>query len=399
MEPLSSPVARSIDMSVDETEAPADTSYIHGPPADEAGGVLTIDLTAIEANWKRLRSNAMPAECGAVVKGDGYGCGLEPVVAQLYHGGCTTFFVADLSEAKRARAIAPEGTIYVLNGLAPGTGSAFAEHYLQPIIGSTSELAEWDTFCQSTGWHGGFALHVDTGMNRLGVTVEEAAAIAPRLSSENHGMTLLMSHFVSAETPDNARNHEQMVAFREVRRMFRGIPASLANSSGIYLGRSALCDLVRPGVALFGLNPTPGKPNPMQRVVELKARILITRRIDVGQTVGYNATWTARRESRIAILGIGYADGYFRAASGDDNKPGGHVLIAGVKCPIVGRISMDVTAIDITDLPPNAAKRGDLVTLIGDGLELEEVAEQSGTIGYEILTSLGHRYARVYKSG
>jgi len=390
-------VARPIAMSVDDTEAPADTSYTHGPPESEAGGVLTIDLSAIEANWKRLRSNATPAECGAVVKGDGYGCGLEPVVAQLYHAGCTTFFVADLSEGKRARAIAPEAIIYILNGVPPGTGPVFAEHYLQPVIGSTSELAEWDTFCTSSGWHGGFALHVDTGMNRLGVTIEEAAAIAPRLSSENHGMTLLMSHLIAAETPDNARNHDQMVAFREVRRMFRGIPASLANSSGIYLGRSALCDLVRPGVALFGLNPTPGKPNPMYRVVELKARITLIRRVDIAQTVGYSATWTARRISRIAIIGVGYADGYLRSGSGDDNKPGGNVLIAGIKCPIVGRISMDLTAIDITDLPPNAAKRGDYVTLIGEGLELEEVAEQAGTIGYEILTSLGHRYARIYK--
>lgn len=392
-------------MSVDETEAPqdvsqdasGDTSYTHGPSEAEAGGVLTIDLSAIEANWKRLRSIAMPAECGAVVKGDGYGCGLEPVVAQLYHGGCTTFFTADLSEGKRARAIAPEAIIYVLNGLPPGSGPVFAEHYLQPVIGSTSELAEWDTFCTAGGWHGGFALHVDTGMNRLGVTVEEAAAIAPRLSSENHGMTLLMSHLISAETPDNARNHDQLLGFREIRRLFRGIPASLANSSGVFLGRNAFCDLVRPGVALFGLNPTPGKENPMRRVVELKARITLIRRVEIAQTVGYNATWTARRPSRIAIIGVGYADGYFRAAGGDDNKPGGHVLVAGVKCPIVGRISMDLTAIDITDLPPNAAKRGDFVTLIGEGLELEEVAEQAGTIGYEVLTNLGHRYARIYK--
>ena len=385
-------------MSIDETEAPADLSYTHGPPEGEAGGVLTVDLTAIETNWRRLRSFATPAECGAVVKGDGYGCGLEPVVAQLYQAGCTTFFVADLSEAKRTRALAPEAVIYVLNGLPPGTGPVFAEHYLQPVIGSTSELAEWDMFCGSNGWHGGFALHVDTGMNRLGVTMEEAAAIAPRLSSENHGVTLLMSHLVSAEAPDNARNHEQMQSFREIRRLFRGIPASLCNSSGIFLGQAALCDLVRPGVALFGLNPTPGRPNQMRRVVELKARISLIRRVEIGQTVGYNATWTARRPSRIAIVGIGYADGYFRAASGDDNKPGGSVLVGGTRCPIAGRISMDLTAIDVTDLPANAAKRGDFVTLIGEGLELEEVAEQAGTIGYEVLTNLGHRYARIYKS-
>ncbi len=386
-------------MSIDETEAPADTSYTHGPPENEAGAVLTIDLAAIEANWRKLRSLSTPAECGAVIKGDGYGCGLEPVAAQLYHAGCTTFFVADLSEGKRARALAPDAIIYILNGLPTGTGPVFAEHYLQPVIGSSSELAEWDMFCSSSGWQGGFALHVDTGMNRLGVTIEEAVAIAPRLSSEHHGMTLLVSHLVSAEAPDNARNHDQMVTFRDIRRMFRGIPASLANSSGIFLGRSAFCDLVRPGAAMFGLNPTPGKKNPMRRVVELKARISVLRRIEAGQTVGYNATWTAKRPTRLAIIGVGYADGYLRSASGGDNKPGGAAIVSGIKCPIAGRISMDLMAIDITDLPPNATKRGGIVTLIGEGIELEEVAERAGTIGYEILTSLGHRYARIYKSG
>lgn len=385
-------------MSAEPAEIASETSFTHGPPEAEAGGVLTINLGAIEANWKKVRALANPADCAAVVKGDGYGCGLEPVTAQLYHAGCTTFFVADLSEGRRARAIAPEAVIYVLGGLMPGTGPAFAEHYLQPVIGSTAELAEWDTFCGVGDWHGGFALHVDTGMNRLGVSIEEAASIAPRLGSENHGMTLLMSHLVTAENPENARNHEQMLAFREIRRMFRGVPASLANSSGIFLGRSAFCDLVRPGVALYGLNPTPGKPNPMQRAVELKARVLVVRDVESGQTIGYNATWTARRRSRVAVIGVGYADGFLRAASADDNRPGGIALVGAQRCPIVGRISMDLTAIDISDLPGKTVKRGDLVTLIGEGLELEEVAENAGTIGYEILTSLGHRYARIYES-
>jgi len=284
--------------------------------------------------------------------------------------------------------------------LPPGTGPVFAEHRLQPVIGSIFELAEWDMFRRSSGWNGGFALHVDTGMNRLGVTMEEAAPIAERLSPIDHGMTLLMSHLVSAEMADHPINHDQMVRFLEVRRMFRfSVPASLANSSGIFLGRHAFCDLVRPGVGLFGLNPTPGKDNPMRRVVELKARIILVRTVEIGQSIGYNATWSARRVSRIAIIGIGYADGYLRSASGADNRPGGSVLVGTVKCPIVGRISMDLMAIDVTDLPPNAAKRGDVVTLIGDGMELDEVAKQAGTIGYEVLTNLGHRYARIYKSG
>ena len=235
-------------------------------------------------------------------------------------------------------------------------------------------------------------------MNRLGVSVGEAASIAARLASDNHGMSLLMSHLVDAANPASARNNEQLLAFREVRRLFRGVPASLANSSGIFLGRSAVCDLVRPGAALYGLNPTPGYANPMDRVVTLRARILLVRDIETGQTVGYNATWTARRPSRIAIIGVGYADGYLRAASADDNKPGGVATVGGLRCPIVGRVSMDLMAIDVTEVPKAGTRRGDPVTLIGDGLELEEVAEHAGTIGYEILTRLGHRYARVYRT-
>ena len=385
-------------MSADQAEAHVQDAFMHGPLEAEAGAVLTIDLAAIAANWRKLRQIANPADCAAVIKGDGYGCGLEPVAAQLHRAGCTTFFVADLSEARRARAVVPEAVIYVLNGLPPGAGETFAEHQLQPVIGSVAELAEWDAFCATSSWRGGFALHVDTGMNRLGVSVGEAASIAARLASDNHGMSLLMSHLVDAENPDSARNNEQLLAFREVRRLFRGVPASLANSSGIFLGRSAVCDLVRPGAALYGLNPTPGYANPMDRVVTLRARILLVRDIETGQTVGYNATWTARRPSRIAIIGVGYADGYLRAASADDNKPGGVATVGGLRCPIVGRVSMDLMAIDVTEVPKAGTRRGDPVTLIGDGLELEEVAEHAGTIGYEILTRLGHRYARVYRT-
>jgi alanine racemase len=228
------------------------------------------------------------------------------------------------------------------------------------------------------------------------VSVQETLGIAPRLSRPDHGITLLMSHFVASEISSHPRNPEQIAAFRELRSLFRGVPASLANSSGVFLGSGAICDLVRPGVALYGVNPTPEKKNPMRRVVELKSRIIQVRSIEFGQTVGYDATWTARRPTRLAILSNGYADGYFRAASGSDQKPGGMVLINSQRCPIVGRISMDLMAIDITDVPDHSVRRGDFATLIGEGLEIDEVAELAGTIGYEVLTSLGHRYARLY---
>lgn len=374
-----------------------ETALTAGPPADEAGGVLTIDLAALESNYKTLRSAALPAECAAVVKADGYGLGLEPVAAQLLQAGCTTFFVADLAEGKRLRKVSPEPAIYILNGLPPGTGQAFADHNLRPVIGSTAELAEWDAFASTAKWDGGFALHVDTGMNRLGISVEEAAAIAPRINTENHGIRLLMSHFVASQFAENQRNHEQMLTFRNVRALFRGVPASIANSSGIFLGSPALLDIVRPGAAIYGVNPTPNKTNPMKPVVGLKVRVARVRDIAFGETVGYDATWTARRPSRIAIVTMGYADGFFRSQSGSDQKPGGTLIVNGKPCPIVGRISMDLIALDITDLPAGSVKRGDFATVIGDGRDVDALGEMFGTIGYEVLTDLGHRYARIYK--
>lgn len=368
-----------------------------GPPESEAGGVLTVDLGSIVANWQALARRAMPTECAAVIKADGYGCGIEPVAAILAKAGCRTFFVADLAEAKRARAVAPSAAIYVLNGLMPNTASAFADIHARPVIGSMVELAEWDAFCSAHEWRGGAALHVDTGMNRLGISAGEAAALAPRIRSENHGITLLMSHLACAELPEHPLNDQQIKLFREVRVLYRGIPSSLANSSGVFLGSAAHCDMVRPGVALYGVNPTPGRSNPMRAVVELRGRIVQVRTVQRGETVGYDATWTAKRTTRIAITAVGYADGYLRAASATDDIPGGSAIVAGKRCMLAGRISMDLLAIDITDLPDGAGRRGDMATLIGDEITIDDLANAAGTIGYEVLTGLGRRYHRAYR--
>jgi len=368
-----------------------------GPPESEAGGVLTVDLGSIVANWQALARRAMPTECAAVIKADGYGCGIEPVAAILAKAGCRTFFVADLAEAKRARAVAPSAAIYVLNGLMPNMASAFADIHARPVIGSMVELAEWDAFCSAHEWRGGAALHVDTGMNRLGISAGEAAALAPRIRSENHGITLLMSHLACAELPEHPLNDQQIKLFREVRVLYRGIPSSLANSSGVFLGSAAHCDMVRPGVALYGVNPTPGRSNPMRAVVELRGRIVQVRTVQRGETVGYDATWTAKRTTRIAITAVGYADGYLRAASATDDIPGGSAIVAGKRCMLAGRISMDLLAIDITDLPDGAGRRGDMATLIGDEITIDDLANAAGTIGYEVLTGLGRRYHRAYR--
>jgi alanine racemase len=367
------------------------------PARPETGGTLTIDLAAIEANWRTLVHELLTVECGAAVKANAYGLGLEPVTATLVQAGCKTFFVADIAEARRVRSRTEDAAIYVLDGFTPDWADAFIEINARPVINSTTELAEWDAFVSAHAWHGGAALHVDTGMRRLGVSPEEAAALAPRIETENHGITLLMSHLACADTPDHPLNAKQIEVFRELHSLYPGIPASLANSSGIFLGNPAHHDLARPGAALYGVNPTPGKPNPMKNVVELTGRILQLRTVASGETVGYGATWTAKHNSRIAVVALGYADGLMRAGSGTDKRPGGAAIIAEKHCPIVGRISMDLVCIDITDVDSSTVHRGDLATLIGPGLPIDDVAAAAGTIGYEILTRLGPRCHLVYR--
>jgi alanine racemase len=236
-------------------------------------------------------------------------------------------------------------------------------------------------------------------MNRLGLSFAEAEWLSGQPASERAGLAMVMSHLACAETPDHALNAKQMAAFRQVRALFPGIPGSLANSSGIFLGPDAHHDLVRPGVALYGGNPTPGHLNPMRGVITLRGRIVQVRNVEAGETVGYGATWTARQATRIAVVSIGYADGVLRAASCRDGKPGADTFIAGHRCPLAGVISMDLLAVDVSALPKGHPRRGDFATLIGDGIGVDDLAAHAGTIGYEILTSLGSRYARTYKEG
>lgn len=370
-----------------------------GPDESEAGGILTIDLAAIVANWRALGQRAKPATCAAVVKADGYGCGVEQVTGALAKAGCETFFVANLAEARRARAAAPDATIYTLNGLLPGTAPVYADANLRPVLGSGFEFDEWRAFRAASGWRGAAALHVDTGMNRLGFSRDEAGDLATRLGNyhlgNDHGVALMMSHFACSEE-EHPLNAIQIERFRAVRALFPGIAGSLANSSGIFLGGAAHHDLVRPGVALYGANPTPGQPNPMQTVVTLEARVVQLRDVAQGETVGYGANWTAQRPTRLAIISVGYADGFLRAASATDRHPGAEVIVARQRCPIAGRVSMDLIAIDVTDVAQDQPKRGDRVSLLGPEISVDDLAERAGTIGYEVLTSLGRRYRRVW---
>ena len=375
------------------------------PEADQAAalatatGVLTVDLDAIIANWRKLEKTAVPAECAGVVKANAYGCGAGPVARALSNAGCKTFFVATLDEASVVRAAVPSAALYVLDGFFQNSGDVYAKIDARPVIGDLNELAEWDVFCRRSGWAGSAAIHIDTGMNRLGLTLTEAQGIVPRINAGDHGITLVMSHLACAETIHHPLNGRQLANFREIASLYSGVPASLSNSSGVFLGAPFQFDLVRPGAALYGVNPTPESDNPMQPVIELKARIVHIRNVERGEGVGYGGTWTARRPTRLAIVSAGYADGYFRAASANDGTRGAEVVVAGKRCPIAGRVSMDLIAIDVTDLPNNAARRGHMVTLIGEGITVDELAHHFGTIGYEVLTSLGRRYARVYMGG
>ena len=364
-----------------------------------ATGVLTVDLDAIVANWRKLEKTAVPAECAAVIKADAYGCGVDPVARALAAAGCKTFFVATLDEAAAVRAALPSPVIYVLDGFFQNCGDAYARIDAKPVIGDLNELAEWDVFCRRTSWAGGAAIHIDTGMNRLGLTIAEAQGIVPRINAGDHGITLVMSHLACAESLNHPLNAKQVASFREIASLFSGVPASLSNSSGVFLGAQFQFDMVRPGAALYGVNPTPEADNPTQPVVELKARIVQIRNVERGESVGYGGTWTTRRPTRLAIVSAGYADGYFRSGGSNDGTRGAEVMIAGKRCPVVGRISMDLMAIDVTDLDKNAVRRGHMVTLIGEGITVDELAHHFGTIGYEVLTNLGRRYARVYKGG
>jgi alanine racemase len=359
-----------------------------------AGGRLTVDLGALAGNWRMLAQRAESAATSAVVKGDGYGIGLEPAARALAEAGCQTFFVALPEEGLRLRSAVRDAIIYVLDGIIPGTLELLAKAKLRPVLGSWPEIEEWAAYRQSGGTDGA-AVHVDTGMHRLGLTPGEArklaqqpdllAAVAP---------DLLMSHLATADTPDHPLNRKQLSAFRAVRTLLPGIPASLANSAGILLGTEYHFDLVRPGIALYGGAAIAGIGGATRPVVTAEARILQIRDVKPGETVGYGATETVREPSRIAVLAAGYADGYPRLAGSSDQRPGARAYLRGRYVSLVGRVSMDLIAVDVTGVA--GAERGDWVELIGPNVAVDEVAHHAGTIGYEVLTGLGHRYARTY---
>lgn len=368
-----------------------------GPEAGWAGGWLTIDLDAIAANWRALRDRAAPAECAAVVKADAYGLGIRQVAPALERAGCRTFFVAHLAEGVALRRVlAPDRTVFVLNGIPPGTASVFVRHDLLPVLNSLGQIAEWRAAAIEAGRPLPASVQIDTGMSRFGLSPHEVSALAGRPDGlAGIEIRLVMSHLGCADTPDHPANEEQLASFERLASLLPPAPRSLAASSGIFLDSRYHLDLVRPGVALYGVPPTMQRPNPMRPVVRLQARVVQTRRIQTGDWVGYGAMFRATRLTDVATVAIGYADGFLRASGGGvASLPDGGPML-----PIIGRISMDSLAIDVTGVPADKVRDGMLLDLIGPHRPLEDAADAAGTIGYELLTSLGNRYHRSWHGG
>ena len=357
---------------------------------DRANAILEIDLRAVTANWRRLKRELAPGtHMAAVIKADAYGLGAAEVGPALARAGCGLFFVASLDEGMALRKTLPKAHIAILDGVLPKSETELARRRLVPVLNDLGQVTRW-----SKAYPGKPAiLHLDTGMERLGLSRGELDRLTadPALLARLN-FAAIMSHLACADEPDHPKNPEQLAHFHAALARLPKAPASLASSSAIFLGPAYHFQIVRPGAALFGINPLPGKPNPMRAAVVLKARILQVRDVDAGETVGYGATHRMERSSRIATIAVGYADGWLRSASDR-----GSAAIAGRRVPLVGRISMDLLTLDVTGIEADRAKPGAYVDLLDGSYGIDDAAAAARTIGYEMLTLLGRRYARVYR--
>nr|WP_062012580.1 alanine racemase [Aureimonas sp. AU4] len=359
--------------------------------AAPAGGVLHVSLGALRANYRHLRTLAGGAEVAGVVKADAYGLGAREVVPALAEEGCRSFFVAQLCEAAPLLPLLPAGAeLFVLNGLSPGAEGACAATGAIPVLNSLNQVRRWGAEAARRGEALSAALQVDSGMSRLGLSPAEVEALAaePALLSGLR-IVLVMSHLACADEPNHPASEQQRLAFRRLAARLPAARLSLANSAGMFLGEDFRFDLARPGIGLYGGQPVAdGRPNPMRPVVRLQARVVQTREVPAGSGIGYGFSRVADRPMRLATIGIGYADGWPRALS---NRAA--AFFGAARLPIAGRVSMDSTILDISALEA-ALRPGDLVDLVGPHQTLDEVAGLAGTISYEILTSLGHRFER-----
>lgn len=377
-------------------------SFEDEDPFDSAGLRLTVDLTALTENWKEMARRSGRARAAAVVKADAYGTGIEDAGEALYLAGARDFFVATADEGVTLRPYAPDARIFVLSGIWPGTERKFFGYDLVPVISSEEQLAFWMAVLADYGDHP-CALHIDTGFNRLGLSMEDAIALADDVSRPaSFSPVLIMSHLTCGDDHSSEMNRQQLESFRQVSAAYEGIDSSLAASAGIFLGSDYHFDLTRPGITLYGGEAVQGMKNPMRPVVTAEARIIQVRTVTAGQFVSYGRALQLTRDSRLAVVSAGYADGYLRSQSSGGVPlrqvvpQGGQGFLAGRKVPIAGRITMDLTIFDVTDTPENAVRAGDYVELFGKNVLVDDVARSAGTIGYEILTSIGLRHERRY---
>jgi alanine racemase len=365
--------------------------------AARAGAVLAIDLDAVRANYRRLAETAGKAACAAVMKADAYGLGMDRVAPALALEGCRVFFTAHLEEGIRLRQLVPaDAIIYVLHGLPPAgtlqTALEFVEHGLVPVLNDPAQVELWRRACRQRQQRLPAALQFDTGMSRMGMAPAEVTRLlADPAWKDELKPVLVMSHLACADEPLHEMNGLQRQRFDAMRAQFPGIPGSLANSSAVFLGGAFHHDLVRPGAALYGINPQPGAPNPLRQAVSLRARIVQARTVQAGDVVGYGARYVAAGPRRIATIAIGYADGWLRSLSGR-----GHAFIDGVAVPIAGTVSMDSITLDVTGIAEERVAAGQEVELLGEHQTVDDVAREAGTIGYEVLTRLGSRFHRPY---
>lgn len=357
-----------------------------------AGGVLTIDLAALRHNYSTIAKRIAPTRAAAVVKADSYGLGANRVAPAFYEAGCRDFFVAHLGEAISLRPfLNPDATLYVLNGLQPGTEAACAREKILPVLNSLEQIENWSALAASLNEKLPALLQIDTGMSRLGLSAKELDQLVDNQHLLDHiDVKFVISHLASGDEPENPANARQLAAMNVALARLPKMPVAFSNSGGCFLDSTYHFNLARPGVVLYGVGPE-GTESPIKPVLELSARVIQVRDIDKGAAVGYGGTFIANKPMRVATIAVGYADGWFRALS---NK--GSAFYGDTRLPIVGRVSMDSITLDVTALPEGTLRLGSLVELIGPHQRLEDVARDCDTIPYEILTSLGHRYTRVY---
>ena len=360
---------------------------------DYAAATLTINLEALKANYRLLADRFTGRHVGCAVKANAYGIGQAYAAPALHRAGCGIFFVATFAEAVEVREILgnkPE--VYVLAGLDASEIPVARAHNIRPVLNHLGQISDWSAAAKSEDKPLAAALHVDTGMARLGLPdYEFRTLLAEKERLEGIDLKLVMTHLACADEPHNITNVMQLDLFREIAAEFPGVEASFANGAGILMGPEFHFDVARAGLALYGGNPVSDTPNPLSEVVHLKAKILQVRKIDSPQTVGYGASHQATGPARIATIPVGYADGYPRSLG---NK--GFAAIDGIRVPVVGRVSMDLITLDVTNVPEHKSSPGCEVDLLGGSVPSGELAPMAGTIDYELFTRLGRRFKRKY---